>query len=212
MRNRPELLRGTLPHPCGFPRSETFAQPLDNSRAGTFAQPSFPRRETFAQPSFPRRRTFAHPSFRRRRTFAQPSFPRRETFGTTVHSRAGRPLRNRHSHAGRPLHNRHSRAGPLRHLRCLAWQTESGFVHGEHLCDNRHSRAGRPLHNRHEGFPRRETFGQPSFPRRRESRFGGSPLGTAGHEPARSVTIALQLPVDGERSHLPICRRTSLGL
>ena len=206
MRNRPELLRGTLPHPCGFPRSETFAQP-SFPRRETFAQPSFPRRRTFAHPSFRRRETFAHPSFPRRETFTQPSFSRRETFAQPLFPRR-ETFAQPHFRAGRPLRNNRETSQPFPRRETFGLQGDlcaTVILAQGDLCAT--ASAGRPLDNRHShalcatafaqpSFSRRETFAQPAqgdlwttvipaqgdlcttvFPRRRESRFGGSPLG-----------------------------------
>ena len=110
----------------------------------------FPPSETFEQPSFPRRETFEQPSFPRRETFAQPSFRRKETFA--------QPSFPRKETFAQPSFSRRET------FAC----TTVIPAQGDLCMHNRHSRAGRPLH------------AQPSFPRRRESRFGGSPLGTLG--------------------------------
>ena len=82
---------------------------------------------------------------------AEDGFPRSETFEQTViPAQAGIHVQSPGTPDSQP-----DRAGAAR-------RTASGVM------------AAHPAEDR---FPRSETFAQPSFPRRRESRFGGSPVG-----------------------------------
>ncbi len=133
------------------------------AQAGTHPRPSNP-------PSFPRRETLAQPSFpRRREPIPGPRTHRR--------SRERRPSHNRHSRGGRPLLNRHSRAGgnPSPALEPTVVPAKGDLrttvipAAGDLCSTVIPAQAGtHPRPSNPPSFPRKETFAQPSFPRRRE--------------------------------------------
>ena len=187
-KNRPHLNPSPSERPLPHRHSRT-RRPLHNRHSRAGGNPAFggsPRgsKESPSPRSFSQRETIAPPSFPHKETVAQPSFPRRREsrFGGSPRgskespsprfSPIERPSRNRCPTVipAQPLHNRHSRAGGNPGL---------GVPHEDrknrpHLDP---SPSERPSH-RHS----RETVAQPSFPRRRESRFGG---GRGGDGPVR---------------------------